>query len=424
MRQLGDGHTVMFFAPTEVDRKICDISSQHSREPKAIDVVEWAIGETCLAITNSVPLWASQGLSYHRRQKEWLEYWKDGSPGYNHSGNLLQTLRERESQTLDELYGCPSNSKDSSSAIGGGSNDENITAIQKKCDYFGIDNLHGVRTQEEQEREVSQETEQERNVERPPQATPTDHLLHHDVIQFVTAGKEPEVSSDAFMSAFSIFDKTSAPNPGLHGWSEQLLVTRDFARTIVEKNKSLLDDYLRPVNWVLSSRDPSICCQVIISPYEANQLLPRIRNSKFVRLHVYAPRVAEDMKTFESMNFISIPPVPCNSMEFMMGGVIELNIFAGQLCLNSYDEYKKVCKFLGLHLGSVENGDEGHIDSEGGFMSWGRRQILGIQDSPFKQNPVSRIKSFIMFRRKGQDYLETHMGKLLRGVPLLEKDFS
>jgi len=423
MRQLGDGHTVMFFAPPEIHRKISDISSQHSREPKATDVVEWAIGETCLAIKTSVPLWASQGLSYHKRQKAWQKYWNKGSPVHNHSDDLLQILRERESQTLDELYGFPSNPM-SSSAVGGGSNDKNITEIREKCDYFGIQNLHGVRTQEEQEREVAQETEQERSIERPPPAIPIDHSIHHDVIQFVTAGKEPEVSSDAFMSAFSIFDKTSAPNPGLNGWSEQLLATRDFARTIVETSKGLLDDYLRPVNWVLSSRDPSICRYVIISPYEANKLLQRIRDSKFVRLHVYAPRVAEDMKTFEDMNFISIPPVPCNPMELMKDGIIELNIFAGQLCLNSYAEYENVCKFLGLHLGSVEKGDEGHIDSEGGFMSWGRRQILGIQDSPFKQNPVSRIKSFIMFRRKGQDYLETHMGKLLRGVPLLEKDFS
>jgi len=423
MRQLGDGHTVMFFAPIEVHRKISDISSQHSREPKATDVVEWAIDETCLAITSSVPLWASQGLSYHMRQNAWLKYWEKGSPVYNHSDKLLKILQERESQILDELYGFPSNSR-GFSAIGGGSNDKHITAIREKCDYFGIDNFHGVRTHEEQEREVAQETEEQRSIERPPPATPTKHSIHHDVIQFVTAGKKPEVSSDAFMSAFSIFDKTSAPSPGLHGWSEQLLVTRDFACTIEEKSKSLIDNYLRPVNWVLSSKDSSICRQVIISPYEANQLLPRIRNSKFVRLHIYAPRVAEDMKTFESMNFISIPPAPCNSMEFMMGGVIELNIFAGQLCLNSYDEYKKVCKFLGLHLGSVDNGDEGHIDSEGGFMSWKRRQELNIQDSPFEKNPVSRIKSFIMFRRKGQDYLETHMGKLLRGIPLFEEDFS
>jgi hypothetical protein len=424
MRQLGDGHTVMFFAPPEVHRKISDISSQYTtREPKATDVVEWAIGETCLAIKTSVPLWASQGLSYHKRQKAWQEYWKKGSPGYNHSDDLLQILRERESQTLDELYGFPSNPM-SSSAVEDGSNDKNIIEIREKCDYFGIQNLHGVRTQEEQEREVAQETEQERSIERPLPATPIKHSIHHDVTQFVTAGKEPEISSDAFMSAFSIFDKTSAPNPGLHGWSKQLLVTRDFARTIVEEGKGLLDNYLRPVNWVLSSRDPSTRRYVIISPFEANELLSHIRDSKFVRLHVYAPRVAEDMKTFESMNFISIPPVPCNSMKLTKGGVIELNIFAGQLCLNSYDEYQKVCKFLGLHLGSVEKGDEGHIDSKGGFMSWERRQELGIQDSPFEQNPVSRIKSFIMFRRKGQDYLETHMGKLLRGIPLLEKDFS
>ncbi|KAF8251192.1 hypothetical protein K440DRAFT_596393 [Wilcoxina mikolae CBS 423.85] len=427
MRQLGDGHTVMFFAPTEVHQKILDISRQRLRNPGAIDVVEWAIGETCIAIKNSVPLWASQGLSYHKRQNAWLEYWKKGSSVHKCSNNLLTSLRERESQILEELY-SPLSDSTSSSAIGGGFVDKKIIEIRKKCDYFGIENLHGVRTQEEQEREVAQETEQEKSVERPPPATPADHSLHHDVIQFVTSGKVPEFSSGVFMPAFSIFNNTTAPNPDLRGWSEKLLVTRDFARTIVESN-SKLDEYLRPVNWVLSSRDPSIYRQVIISPYEANKLLPRIRDSKFVRLHVYAPRVAEDMKTFESMDVISIPPVPCNSngtdLDLMgTNGAIELNIFAGQLCLSSYEQYKNVCSFLGLHLGSVGDEDEGYIDSEGGFMSPARRRELGISSSPFEQNPVSRIKSFIMFRRKGQDYLETHMGKLLRGVQLFEKDFS
>jgi hypothetical protein len=77
-----------------------------------------------------------------------------------------------------------------------------------------------------------------------------------------------------------------------------------------------------------------------------------------------------------------------------------------------------------LHLGKVRDEDKGYIDSEGGFMSWERRRSLGIKGSSFKQNPVSHIKSVIFFRRKGQEYLETHMGKLLRGIPLLEKDFS
>ncbi|KAF8545391.1 hypothetical protein BDD12DRAFT_919880 [Trichophaea hybrida] len=423
MRQLGDGHSVMFFAPTEVHQKILDISNRRSRNPGAIDVVKWAIGETCIAIKNSVPLWASQGLSYHKRQNAWLEYWKKGSSVHKCSDNLLASLRERESQTLKKLY-SPLSDSVSSSTIGDGFDDEKINEIRKKCEYFGIENLHGVRTQEEQEREVAQETEQEKYVERPPPAKPADHSLHHDVIQFVTSGKVPEVSSGAFMLAFSIFNNTTAPDPDLCGWSKKLLVTRDFARTIIETSDSKLDEYLRPVNWVLSSRDldPSIYRQVIISPYEANKLLPRIRDSKFVRLHVYAPRVAEDMKTFESMDVISVPSIPCNSTGTDL--TIELNIFAGQLCLSSYEQYKKVCSFLGLYLGSVGDEDEGHIDSEGGFMSPARRRELGNSSSPFEKNPVGCIKSFIMFRRKGQDYLETHMGKLLRGVPLLEKDFS
>ncbi|KAF8532889.1 hypothetical protein BDD12DRAFT_704237, partial [Trichophaea hybrida] len=75
MRQLGNinGHTIMYFAPTEVHLKIADIARKRSQGThiEAIDVVQWAINESRQNITNNVPLWASQGLSYSKRQKTW-----------------------------------------------------------------------------------------------------------------------------------------------------------------------------------------------------------------------------------------------------------------------------------------------------------------------------------------------------------------
>ncbi|KAI9569302.1 hypothetical protein HD554DRAFT_2092770, partial [Boletus coccyginus] len=53
---------------------------------------------------------------------------------------------------------------------------------------------------------------------------------------------------------------------------------------------------LRPVTWVVSGRGAHNEVLVILSPYEANHLLPYIRSSDKVRLHLYTPRVAESMK--------------------------------------------------------------------------------------------------------------------------------
>ena len=422
MRQLGDGHTIMYFAPPEVDRKISDIAKERSSGSltrtssiKAIDVVEWVIGETCRAITHSAPLWASQGLSYYNRQKAWLEYWNEGSGKHMNGSHLLQTLREPESQTLDELYAY--HRRSSSTFLPpakGDATEKHHLEIQKKCEYFGVKSLHGVRMQEEQEREVAQETEQERSIERPPRAVPAKHSLHKEVILFVTRGKHP-LSADAVMPAFESLDRTSICklNPG--GWAGSLLVTRDFATTISGERK-YSDEYLRRVSWVLSLRRTVPPFLLVVSPFEANDLLPQIRASEHVRLHVYAPRIAEDMRTLEHLDFVSVPPVPSGWGQELGSCRVELGIFAGQLCFVSRESYHEILDFLGLYEGTVDDDDREHIDSRGGFMTRRRRQELGLHLSPFEQNPVMFIKALTALRRKGQDHLETHMGKLLRGI--------
>ena len=423
MRQLGDGHTIMYFAPPEVDGRISDIARKSSSGSltrtlsiKAIDVVEWVIGETCRAITHSAPLWASQGLSYYNRQKAWLEFWDEGSGKHMDGSHLLQTLREPESQTLDELYGYPRRSRSSTCLlpVGGDAAEEHCVEVRKKCAYFGVKSLHGVRMQEEQEREVAQEAEQERSIERPPPAVAAKHSVHREVTLFVTHGKRP-LSTDAVMPAFESLDKTSicTLNPG--DWSDSLFVTRDFATTISGEHK-YSDEYLRRVSWVLSPRRAGPPFLLVISPFEANGLLPQIRASEHVRLHVYAPRIRKDMRTLEHLDFASIPPVPSGWGQELGRCRVELGIFAGQLCFVSHKSYHEILDFLGLYAGIVNDDDKEHIDSRGGFISRRRRQELGLRSSPFEQNPVMFIEALMALRTKGQDYLETHMGKLLSGT--------
>ena len=451
MRMLGDGHSVMYFAPSDVHQKISKIAGRFSDdgETHAMDVLHWAIEETWLSIKNSVSLWASQGLSYQKRQKAWLEYCNPTSSAYMNEKALFAVLREPESQDLEGLYGPQRDKryhlgtslepqwedehKDEMMNIQ--MEDQNIVAIRSKCAESRVPCLRGVRLQEEQEREVAQEAEQERSIERPLPAKPATHYLHNDVVSFVANGREP--CGSAFRPAFSILDKTSASQYTVQGWSSQLLVTCDFWRTIVENSDTVLDDYLRPVNWILANtHSTSKFYCVIISPFEANELLPNLRVSNSVRLHIYSPRVTRDMRTFEDLRFYSIPnhpPVNRNVVDLLrdleiaqrQSCINELNIYAGQLCLRDYTEYKEVCGFLGLYLGStLQDGGEGHIDSEGGFVSSGGREKLGMHPSPFSDSPVMVVRALMTLRRKRQDYMETHMGRLLRGILLTEEAFK
>jgi len=407
----------MYFAPSEVHQKITEIANERNwgSQIQAVDVLRWAINETQFSIAQSFPLWQAQGLSYHMRREAWLRYCH--SSGGN-GDNLLKELKERESQTLEEMYGF----KDTSATPPTDTNDnESVVAIRKKHDYFGAASSNNLRLLEEREREVAQETEKEKMVELPVSAKAAKHVLSPSLRDFVHEGREPTPGTD-IIRAVEVFRKTSARKDMVDGWSERLLVTCDFSCT-VEGSDHNLDDYLRRVSWVVSSvsSSNSTTCWVIISPYEANEFIEDIRQSRFVRLNVYSPKVSEDMTSFEKLDFLSIsaaPPGPPNG--FL---IRELNIFAGQLCLTNRREYERVCAFLGLYLETAGDDDEGEIDSNGGFMSWERRMELGIGGSPFRRNPVSFVQAVLKLRRKGEGYLETHMGKLLRAIQLHEEDF-
>ena len=70
-----------------------------------------------------------------------------------------------------------------------------------------------------------------------------------------------------------------------------------------------LSEYLRPVNWVISStRNMSIL--VVLSPYEVDALFPDFRRSTAVHLHIYTPHVMEAMKPFDHLEFYSVSPLP------------------------------------------------------------------------------------------------------------------
>ena len=69
-------------------------------------------------------------------------------------------------------------------------------------------------------------------------------------------------------------------------WSPSPLATAGFAATTTNSVGTTLTDYLRTVNWILSSRSGTDSTVIVISPYGANELLIIVRKSKEVRLYI------------------------------------------------------------------------------------------------------------------------------------------
>jgi len=280
-----------------------------------------------------------------------------------------------------------------------------------------------VRMAEEQEREVSREVDMERSAEyrRPPKVLPAKHIIHNDIRDFVSTG----IISRRSKAVIPLLTPTGIDKAlkSMQRWSPTPLATRDFAITVTTKDSRITDsdltDYLRPVNWVLSSGSGSNSTIIVISPYEANELLPIIRKSDKVRLHIYAARVTASMRSFSALTFYTIPESPTNRKWTAPAHVqIELNLFAGQLYFDSREEFQRVCELLALHV--VHPGADSERVEMDGFVPVTYRTG---QKSPLSTSAIATLKRLIVLRRKGIGFDGTDLGRVLN-VRLSSSEFA
>ena len=417
----------MFCGPMEVERKIIHCSGKTQRdEIEVADVLQWSISETCNTTKKCIPLWATQGIRYQRRYSAWSD--SSNGRGKGAAMETAESLLETEARTLQDRYGFGARQSEEQVLLHNMENESlsrretQLEAIRAKCREFELASFNNVTLQEEQERELSPENEQERQVERPLALVPYNHSVHRDVKRFVKKGTLDR-NSDAFQPAFELFGDTSANEYlEVETWPENLLVTADFARTVHAAKNQHLDSFLRPVHWVASAKNGNTVDCVVLSPYEAHTLLPFIRQRKISTLHVYSPRVSMSVRTLEDLSFCAIPAVPkCRPHPPF---VMQLNLFAGQLYLRSYEEYLSVCRFLGLCFRPPC--EQIQVGCDGFVSPTGRPEFDAIMETecPFTTSPVGFLRMLMALRRKRQNFQRSHFGRILHGELLVKEQFQ
>jgi hypothetical protein len=411
MRKLGHGQSVMFFAPLEVDRGIRRNAGKGPSEVvEVLDILRWAMLGTCADIQHHVPQWAQQGVDYERRNKAWVAY----SSQDLSVADLRSSWLQAEALGLEAMYGASPIENPVHAAFA-------FPGIRDRCAKLGILSFteSDTRMEEEQEREVSHEIERELNIERPPKAQPATHSVHPDVIRFVRTGVIPPQSCQ-FVSPFSSLRHYGGTFCENWRWTPNLLATNDFSTTI-QGSAQHANDYLRPVNWILSSPRNGHTCLVVLSPFEVNSLLPRIRQSKAVHLHQYIPRVTHTMKSFDHLEFYCIPSLPRSWAPPAVDLRNQLNLWAGQLYLEDHETYLRLCNFIGLY--SSETPRDTVVQSDGFIKPEDRQR--GLQPPcQFTESPVPFLRELIGLRRKGMSYSSTHVGKILHARNLTHDDFN
>jgi hypothetical protein len=412
MRKLGKGQSLVFCIPDEIQAKILQIKGAHDTSSIGVlDVLCWSILETFFEHRRSMPLWAMQGRRFIKQQEVWKTAQEDDCIAL--SKDLAEEFLEEESQSLDYRYRPGKNQSDQSNWLG---KDERVARILKRCREFNISSSETAALEEEQERELSPEIEEERQVEKPAREKALQHSVHGDLIRFVTTGKL-EKRSNAWLPAFKSLDSTTAAEwLDTSQFPSDLLVSKDFSQTVQPiGQKYVSDSFLRPVQWILTCTNNGAGMQmIIISPFEAQNLLPTIRTSRKVTLHSYLPRPSLQFKALDSLDLFtegaafdpsSIPPHLR----------IQLNLFAGQLYLSTFDEYTALCDFLGL---AWQPQDHGIKVASDGFISGGGT-------SGFTKSPVNFLHVLFTKMRRNCDSIEkTHIGRILNGNLLERGEFE
>ncbi|KAF8886602.1 hypothetical protein CPB84DRAFT_1850068 [Gymnopilus junonius] len=374
MRKLGHGQSILFCAPPEVDKRIRDTQKlAESEEVKVMDVLSWVMSRTCDDIEDHVPHWLQQGVDYHNRKS--INFTAASSKG--DIRRLKNAWLQPAAQSLDDMY-CPSD--DGSSSLNAA---RSIPEMYSRLKDLGATVIRDARMEEEQEREVNHELEQEQQIERPAKVKPAVHRLDEEVRSFVKDGlipTSPGILLPMMTSLSTPSQKLRPSNP----WSEELLSTRDFTITTQNgKEKYMLTDYLRPVQWILShTRRDGRMILIVMSPYEVNALLKDIRNSKH-------PLSAQHL--------------------------------GGQLYLDKYETYLRLCLLLGISSSELE----GYTSVENDRFVLEAGRVGDMKDvCLFDKSPIALLKTLFGLRRKGISFDLTHMGKILNARLVLPEDFE
>ncbi|RAH70417.1 uncharacterized protein BO66DRAFT_451362 [Aspergillus aculeatinus CBS 121060] len=408
MRKLGNGQSVVFIIPPEVSHSV----GAAGNPVKSVDVIQWALNQTADALDTLGPLWASQGLQYHGRVSAWDRLSSEGRTLHE----MIQVIQEPEAQSLSELYAswCTPRHNNLVDYL-----DKSDPMVQSLLLRVGEDQQKAL-LHEEQEREISPEVEREQQVFRPPKVPPACHYVHPDIRYFVTHGAFPGGRVSEVEPAFRIFHHTSAGRfkfPG--GLCPLLYATKDHIRTVTHIANNVDENFLKHAHWILSNAHNSNL--LILSQYEANELLDDIRRSWKTKLHLYAPRRSKTMRAFEGLDFLTIGACFVSHRSHT-NTLQDLALFAGNLYFESYLAYKTFRAFLGLVTERSRDVPAKEVSVEG-FVTPQARTEWPVE-SPFKSTPLPFLGAVLDIRSRGHGYLQTHVGTILEAVPLGPSSFE
>jgi hypothetical protein len=403
MRMLGKGHSVMFFASSEVHKSI---QSTTRNNPSGFDVLKWSLVNTIAQTSENFLYWGLQGISYYKRQVLYEKYFK--SKDFKKFSSYSE---EPEIPNIRLLYGRNRKETPIPSII-----KSKTSIIQSQLKPFSVD-LHRfsdlcqslishsslfVSTEkkfahlldEEQELELEIEVEVEAEVEKQKliAVKPEKHSLERELMLWFESGEIPSKSL-VFQKVFKGLGITSLKGISQpFAWNSKVWLTLDFMRTVSITSGG--DYYLKPVRWLgFSGSLQNPKSLVVLSSFEANELI-KVSDNQPVKLFWFCPRSRSSQINLFSRENSKIP------LDLLQN----LNVFAGNQYFFSSLEIDEFLKFIG-YCPMPRKSDEqkfyckGMIQSNGYVLPIHRQQVFGNRNRcEFDNDPAELILKTIDIR--------------------------
>ncbi|CAG8139779.1 unnamed protein product, partial [Penicillium nalgiovense] len=410
LRQLGTTQSVTFVAPSEVHQSIQDICHKTVREDlDSADVITWLLDQTCASNRQLHSLYFSQGTNFCYRMQAAATF-DDFLSNVDHREPYLKYLQQPEQQTLEQLYGphllrddvISSQSKTNLPLVG--KLRGFMDTLRKKFHPRTSDKESAVLSaleEVEQQREVANEVEQERELQRPCFIDALEFPGLHQVIRdFVETG---------FLRGENVCPQASTIITSTRLWRKQMMqsfsmiphvfLSPEFSRTVRLGTEHDSDNFGRPINWVLLSMRADVA--LVIIPEEAELVIPILRKHADPPTHLllYAAPFTKRMLHFNRLDYYSLPRLPTgwNPPSWLP---FELGILAGRL----YFAFAE-CQYLRRRIHAC-SGRPSEVEN------------LPTSNSVDMEITLAFLQEWLSLRRPGQDISHTPMGYICQGLTL------
>ncbi|KAH7117537.1 hypothetical protein B0J11DRAFT_493133 [Dendryphion nanum] len=393
LRQLATSQSLVFFAFPETHQGILDVCKLTDKDNvNSSHVIHWLLEQTCRNNLQLQGLYQAQGNDFcYRMNAEWKN--SQFLSCRQERDAFVGVLQHSEQQTLEQLYGR--SMEESYHRINETPYPElqgflNKLAAQRNSTVSFT--THSALEEVEQEREVEFQVEEIREIQKPIHYKALRFPgLHPEILRFVCTGVLD--GQTGYEHVFAAISRTVTGHRfGVSPTPSALFVSVEFMKTIKTKNGACLDDFMRPVEWILWC--PRTKTALVVISEEVELLIPIIRARSPPRIHLitYAAPVTKKMLNFSNLSYYAFPRLPDNNT-FPTWLTIELGILAGRLYMDFME-----CAAVHMYL---------------------RTPTIPNEEVPMMTtNSISFLLEWLALRRKGQDVTHTPIGYICQGRPL------